>query len=121
MAILLMLGWWYGQGWQWVLRGTLKRLQTISHVYAVRVLLRTWFSPWKQIYTQSTFQTFFRDAVDNAVSRAIGAVVRGAILLWAAMLSLFTILLGILSLIAWPFIPLLIVILPVLALSGVTL
>lgn len=122
MAILLMLGWWYSRGWLWTLQTTEQRLQTISRVFAVKILLRTWFSPWKQIYTgKSTFQTFIRDAVDNAVSRCIGAVVRGTILLWAGILSLFVLIFGVLLFLAWPFIPFLTIILPILTLTGVTL
>lgn len=119
MPILLMLGWWYSRGWFWVLEKTLERLRTINRVFAVKVLLRTWFSPWKQIYRQSTFRNFLSIAVDNAVSRGIGAVVRGTILLWVCMLSVGIVLIGLISFVVWPFLPLLVVILPILTISGV--
>ncbi len=117
MPILLMLGWWYTSGWLWVFNQTQKRLRTISQTFAVAVLIRTWFSPWKRIYRESTFATFFRDAVDNMVSRVIGSFVRGSVLLFALVLSIFVLIAGIISLIVWPFIPLLTIILPVI---GVT-
>ena len=121
MAIVLMLGWWYSQGWLWTLRATQKRLQTVGRVFAVSILIRTLFAPWKQIQTVSTFQTFFRDLVDNTVSRGIGAVVRGAILFWTLVLSILIIIFGIISFIVWPIIPLFVIILPILTISGVTL
>ncbi len=116
-----MLGWWYGRGWLWIIDRTRERLKTVAHVFAVSILIRTLFSPWKQIYTgKSTFQTFLRDAVDNAVSRFIGAIVRGSILFGALLLSLLIVLVGLISLIIWPILPFLIIILPILTLSGVT-
>ena len=116
-----MLGWWYSRGWLWVIEKTLGRLQAIGQVFAVRILLRTWFAPWKQIYTPTTFRNFIRNSVDNAVSRLVGGVVRSIILFCALVLSLLVITIGVISLVAWPFIPLLTLILPILALDGVTL
>lgn len=114
-----MLGWWYSQGWLWTIQATERRLQTIGRIFAVSILIRTLFAPWKQIYTQSTFQTFFRDMVDNTVSRAIGAVVRGTILFWTLILSIFIVIFGIISFLIWPLIPLAIIILPILTIGGV--
>ncbi len=114
-----MLGWWYSRGWFWILDVTRQRLQTIGRIFAVTVLLRTWFSPWKQIYRQATFRNFLSIAVDNAVSRSIGAVVRGTILLWALLLSIGVVILGVGSFILWPFLPFLTIILPILTISGV--
>lgn len=116
-----MLGWWYSQGWLWVAHGIQQRLQDVSRTFAVRILLKTWFSPWKQIYSESTFATFFRDAADNAVSRCIGAVIRGAILFWALLLAIVIGLIGVVCLVVWPLIPLLIVILPILTVTGASL
>ncbi len=121
MAILVMLNWWYTKGWLWIIDLSKHRLETISRTFAVGVLLKTWFSPWKQIHEEATFTTFFRIMVDNAVSRVIGGVVRGTILLWAFILSLLIVMAGIFSLIVWPFLPALTVILVILALSGVSL
>lgn len=120
MAILLMLGWWYGRGWLWILDATRQRLRTIGRVFAVKVLLKTWFSPWKQIYRQATFSNFLSIAADNAISRGIGSVVRGTILFWAFILSLGAIIMGVASFIIWPLLPLLTVILPLLTITGVT-
>ncbi len=117
-----MLGWWYSRGWLWILRGTQRRLQTIGKVFAVKILIQTWFSPWKQIYApKPTFATFIRDAADNAVSRAVGAAVRGSILFAALILSILALAFGIISLVLWPFLPLMVFILPILTISGTSL
>lgn len=120
MAILVMLGWWYSRGWLWILNATSHRLRVIGRTFAVKVLLRTWFSPWKQIYRQSTFRNFFSIALDNAVSRTVGTVVRTSILFCALWLGIGSVIFGLVSLVIWPFLPLLIIILPILSLSAVT-
>lgn len=120
MALLVMLGWWYTQGWLWIIDITRHRLQAISRTFAVGVLVQTWFAPWKQIQTRSnSFQNFFPNLIDNTVSRVIGSVVRGTILVWAFFLSIVVLFVGVMSLIAWPFIPILTIILPIFTLSGV--
>lgn len=120
MTIFLMLGWWYGRGWLWTLQLTRERLKTVGRVFAVKVLLKTWFSPWKQIYSPSTFANFFRNAADNAVSRCIGVVVRTGILFAALVLSIFIIVFGLISFVVWPVLPLLPIILPLVSLTEAT-
>jgi hypothetical protein len=119
MAILLMLGWWYTTGWLWVARQTGRRLHELQHTFAVGVLLKTLFSPWKQIYNpSSSFSTFFRDMIDNTVSRGIGAVVRSCILFWVFLLSILIITAGVISFVLWPVLPLLTVLFPFLMVAG---
>lgn len=121
MAILVMLRWWYSRGWLWIIDVTRQRLGAIGRIFAVKVLLKTWFSPWKQIYRQSTFRNFFSIAIDNAVSRTIGGFVRGTILFWAGVLSILVITIGVVSFLVWPLLPLLTIILPILTFKGVAL
>lgn len=113
-----MLGWWYSRGWLWILDLTIARLEAIGRIFAVKVLLRTWFAPWKQIQSASTFQNFFQVAVDNTISRVIGSIVRGSILFWTLVLATAVIFFGLFSLLVWAFIPLLTIILPVLTVVG---
>lgn len=121
MAIIVMLGWWYSQGWLWIIDITRQRLQTISRTFAVTILLKTWFAPWKQIYEPSTFRNFFRIAVDNAVSRFIGGIVRTIILFWALILSILVLAVGVVSIVIWPLLPIATLLCIVFALSGVSL
>jgi hypothetical protein len=114
-----MLRWWYGSGWLRIIQSMEENLRTIAQVFAVKVLIRTWFSPWKQIYTPSTFLTFFRSAIDNLVSRFIGTTVRSIILFAALILSILVLVVGCLSLLLWPLIPLLIFIFPMLTSEGI--
>lgn len=118
MAIIVMLGWWYGRGWLWVLRSIGTNLSRISQIFAVKVLLKTWFAPWKQIYTPSNFRNFFQIAIDNSISRLIGGIVRTAMLLCALVLAILAVVFGVILAILWPLLPVSIVLLPVLALGG---
>lgn len=111
-----MLGWWYSRGWAWVLHDTREHLSLINSLFAVQVLLKTWFAPWKQITTQQTFRNFFQAALDNLVSRLVGAVVRTAMLFAALFLTIAIICFGAIRLALWAFIPVGVVVLPLIGL-----
>lgn len=121
MLIISLFGWWYGSGWGWLLGSVAKRLKNIQETFSVTILLRTLFSPWKQITTPSTFRNFFQAMIDNLVSRFIGATVRLGMLIAAFFLTISVLLLGMVFFIAWPLVPLLLVILPLLTLTGTEL
>ena len=116
MAIAYMLGWWYGQGWGWLLKNVETGLKRVEETFSVPILLKTWFSPWKQIQTPASLHHFFQSLIDNSISRIIGAIIRTFVLLAALILLLVIVLGGLAMLILWPFFPLLIFILPVMAL-----
>ena len=116
---MYMLGWWYGQGWAWAVRQIGVEIQKVGKIFAVSILLKTLFAPWKQITTVSTFQNFFQSLADNTVSRAIGFIIRFwilmAALVWTAVITVF----GIVVAIIWPLLPLMVIILPILFFLGV--
>lgn len=115
MAIAYLLGWWYGQGWSWLLKMVQKNLTAIGETFSVPMLIKTLFSPWKQIQTAATFRNFFQAAIDNLVSRFIGAVLRIFMLIAALFLTASVVIGGLALIIIWPVFPLLIFILPVAA------
>jgi hypothetical protein len=118
MFVLLMISWWYGRGWLWILTLSLERLKTVNETFSVGMLLRTLFSPWKQIQTAKTFQNFLQSSVDNFISRFIGASVRLVMLFTAFVLSLLIIIFGLALFIIWPLIPLLVIALPIISLKA---
>lgn len=117
MLLSSLFGWWYISGWEWLAKEIWKRLHILKETFSVGILLKTLFSPWKQIQTVSTFQNFFQAAIDNLVSRFIGATVRIFMLIGALLLTLAVTIFGIICLVVWPIIPLLLIILPYLTLS----
>lgn len=118
MLVLDLLGWWYSQGWAWIFKELQKRLNDISESFSVGILFRTLFSPWKQIQSQVSFRNFLQSKLDNFISRFIGATIRVGMLIGAFVSCLFVLLIGLVLVVAWPFIPLLIIALPVMALGS---
>ncbi len=118
MAISYLLSWWYARGWSWIINQIADRLYGIGQTFSVGILLRTLFSPWKQVYTKITFRNFIQAKIDNLVSRVVGFVVRFALLVGALISAVFVLTFGLLLIILWPFIPILIIILPIYGLRG---
>lgn len=118
MAIVYLLGWWYGQGWAWVLQGILKLLQAINQTFSVAILLRTIFAPWKQIQSPKSFHNFFQSTLDNFVSRWIGATIRLGMLFVAGIFTFLLMLAGVVAALVWPLLPLLAAVLPIMAITG---
>jgi hypothetical protein len=113
MAIAYMLGWWYGQGWRWMFKNFTASLKRVEETFSVPILLKTWFSPWKQIQTPASFHHFFQTLIDNSISRLIGAIIRTFVLLTALVMVFAIFFGGLAMMILWPFFPALIFILPV--------
>ena len=118
--VFYLLRWWYGRGFGWVVEKIDQSLQNIGKTLAVKVLLKTWFAPWKQITTTTTFANFMQKAADNAVSRFVGFFVRTFMLLTALIWAIGVMLLGAVWIAIWAFIPLSFIILPILYAKGVT-
>lgn len=118
MAIRYLLSWWYGAGWFWILKGAVRQVGNIRAAFSVGILLKTLFAPWKQIQSVASFQNFLQTAVDNMISRFIGATVRTGMLLVAAAAITLTMAGGVIIFLAWPLVPLLVIALPILTITG---
>jgi hypothetical protein len=112
--VFYLLRWWYGRGFGWVIDQISTSLSNIGKTLAVKVLLKTWFAPWKQITTTTTFANFIQKSVDSAVSRFVGFFVRTFMLITALVWAVVVMIFGIIWLITWAFIPILVIILPIL-------
>ena len=108
MLAFEFFSWWYGAGWRDIVRQSLQRLRGVSDAFSVTTLLRTLFSPWRRIvsYPGSGLEAHLRAAVDNAVSRFIGFLVRLLALLAACCMFGVCILFGALTIVVWPVLPL---------------
>lgn len=116
MAMILLLKWWYGSGWVWLASVYKDRMADLSRNFSVLILLKTLFSPWKQLQTKATLRNFLQAVVDNTVSRFIGFLIRFFVLIAASLTAIFmSFVFGILF-VAWAFIPLAIVVLPLVTL-----
>lgn len=112
MVIILFLKWWYGAGWAWLFNEYKHKLISISRNFSIPILLKTLFSPWKQLTTQATLRNFFQAIVDNTVSRLIGFIIRIFVLVTALLIIILISLAFALIMIAWAFIPPAVIALP---------
>lgn len=118
MVIIYLFRWWYSQGWIWLIKQFMNSLNSVNDAFSIPTLLRTWFSPWKQIQTETTFRNFIQSSIDNLISRFVGATVRTGMIIGAILASCCILVGVIIGLIIWPFLPLGAVILTALYLSG---
>lgn len=107
MSIVYLLAWWYGSGWlrQWKL--IIQRLLGVSRFFSVLTVIRTLFSPWKQLISHAPSNGInFQKMIDNMISRFVGLFIR-IFTLVAAVVSLVVIgSLSVAAAIIWPVVPL---------------
>lgn len=115
-----LLKWWYVTGWLDAWHGVGRSTRKMEQAFALPVLAKNLFSPWKQITTTpgKALEDRVRAMVDNLVSRTVGFVVRSCTLLAAAAIIILNILWGLVMTIAWPLVPLAIIYFLVRAITG---
>ena len=121
MFIVGLFSWWYGAGWVRCISAVRGGLASIYDYFSLDLLLRTLFSPFRQISAGSVRGPIgmqLRAMLDNLISRVIGAVVRTLVIIIGTITLLVSCLLGLLRIIAWPFIPLLPIVCIVFASQG---
>ena len=99
--------WWYGEGWVLQARKLQLRLREVSQVFSVSILLRTLFAPWRRIVTApgKGLDAHIHAAIDNAVGRLIGFLVRLVVLFTAGITTVALLLAGLVQLVLWPVLP----------------
>ena len=110
MFIVGLFSWWYGAGWVRCISVVRGGLASIYDYFSLDLLLRTLFSPFRQISAggvRGPIGVQLRAMLDNLISRVIGAVVRTLVIIIGTITLLVSCVLGLLRIIAWPFIPLL--------------
>jgi hypothetical protein len=112
MLFLEFFRWWYGDGWQEVAKRSLGIVKKVELSFSLSVLIKTLFSPWKMITTDTgkSLDDKMRAALDNLISRTIGFFIRIFSLITALILIVGAAIIGIVMTASWPFIPLLIVV-----------
>jgi len=108
MFMLGLFKWWYGDGWKGVLGATNRRLQGLSEMFSINILLRTLFAPWKRVVTNPGASLDAKIAAfgDNIVSRAVGFTVRFFVLFAACVSFILLLVAGLAEILVWPLVPL---------------
>ena len=120
MFIVGLFSWWYGAGWVRCISGVRGGLASIYDYFSLDLLLRTLFSPFRQISAggvRGPIGVQLRAMLDNLISRVIGAVVRTIVIIVGTITLLISCFLGLLRIVVWPLIPLLPVVFVIFAIS----
>ncbi len=109
MLPLSLVTWWYGTGWRDQAELSGARLSRVSDRFSIGLLLRSLFSPFRQISADGPMNAGLdaklRAWLDKLISRCIGAMVRSALILAGAVLLLFEVIFAVLRLVVWPVLP----------------
>jgi hypothetical protein len=109
MIVMLCLRWWYSAGWRWAFdRAVTQRINSALTAFSVSSLAKTWLSPFKQTHSDArkgSIDLKVQAVVDNFVSRIIGAIARTVLIGCGLFLALFSLVTGLLFVLAWPLIP----------------
>src|SRR4051812_21509429 len=95
-----LLTWWYRDGVRALLNARKENLERISDFFSVELLLKTLFSPFRQISTGSVrgpLAIQVRALLDNLISRIIGLLVRSFMIVLAGISLAVTILYSVLA------------------------
>lgn len=110
MFVVGFLGWWYGPGWRARIGLIGARLLRVFDYFSIDLLLKTWFSPFRQIGTSGQAAPGFPEQIkaffDQLVSRVIGSIVRSIMMVAGAVALIVMVVVGSVELLMWLFVPL---------------
>ena len=110
MFVVGLISWWYGAGWKQQAYRTANRLMSLMDYFSIDSLLKTLFSPYRQISAgkvRGPVGVQLRAFFDRTFSRIIGAVVRTIVIIIGSFTIVVAAIWGIVSLLLWLVMPLL--------------
>lgn len=115
-----MVLWWYGKGWRSAFKLAIDWPKAAAKAFSIKILITTLFAPWRRIVSVPgrSIDEKMRAAVDNLTSRFVGFFVRLGALAAAAVISLLSLLAGVVLALSWPLIPLLFIYLVYRSIAG---
>ena len=104
--------WYYGRAPRRLFALWIGTVRFFVHYFSLPQLLSTLVSPWKRDITRSSrgfsFRAFFHTLAWNLISRAIGMVIRGAVILLGSAVALLTLVGGGVVYVLWFILPFLV-------------
>ena len=110
MLFLGLFSWWYGAGWLQLGQRAMARIASMLDFFSVGLLLKTLFSPYRQISVgrvNGPLGLQLRAWADLQISRVIGAMVRLAVIIFGLIATLCMVVAVLALLLLWPLVPLL--------------
>lgn len=111
LLITSLFRWWYSDGFSERLQITSVRLESMIDYFSFSLLLKTLFSPYRQISAgnvDGSLEVKMRASLDRLFSRVIGAVIRLIIMMVGAFVAGVLVLYSVVGIIVWgllPFLP----------------
>lgn len=110
MFLVGLLSWWYGRGWQQRVDLVWEGLKRTGAAFSVGQLLQTLFAPFRQISAGTpggSFAQQMRALFDQTISRFVGFMVRTITIVAGSITLLLRTVIGGITIIGWPLVPLL--------------
>lgn len=108
MFLVGILSWWYGDGWRQRFSIVKSRLARTSDYFSISILLKTLFSPYRQISAGNVSGPIgvqLRASVDRLISRVVGMFVRLFVIIAGILSISLQAAIGIIVLSGWMFVP----------------
>lgn len=121
MQVVGMLTWWYSGGIRWLFGRIGRRVMGIVDFFSIDLLLKTLFSPFRQIdagVTGRSLEAKFRAFIDRLISRLIGFLARSFMIIFGVVSLLFVAVCAVVAAVLWLVLPLLPIVGLTLFLSG---
>ena len=113
MLVISFFVWCYGRGFTNYLSGFVNNLKDLADFFSIRLLVRTFFAPFRQIGVERKanipLNVRIHEWADLQISRLVGATVRFILLIIGTLALILRTILGLVIGILWPLMPLLIV------------
>lgn len=109
MVMWGMMAWWYTEGWRQCAWRVKERLEATFDFFSIDLLLRTLFSPFRQIsagQVRGPLNIQMRAFFDRLISRCIGLIVRVMMIVVGSLTIGCSLLAGGILLAAWAVVPL---------------
>jgi hypothetical protein len=108
LMVFELFRWWYGPGWAQAAKNIRRWTSGVERSFSVIILLQTLFAPWRRIISVSGrgLDAKIQAMLDNLVSRIVGFFVRFAVVVTACFAIGGIFVLGVITVVAWPLIPL---------------
>lgn len=109
MITLDLVGWWYSSGFRFFTSKLLDVLKNTIDFFSIFDLLKTLFSPFRQISAEGTsslaLDVRFRAWFDRQFSRFIGAFIRIFIILFGLISLTLELIFDMILILLWPLLP----------------
>lgn len=109
MVIFAFFSWWYTDGWAQLGSRAVKRIAGMMDFFSVGLLLKSLFAPFRQISVgrvSGSLNTQLHAWADRQISRGIGAMVRLTVIIFGLIATAVMVVVSVLLLALWPFVPL---------------